>query len=51
MSAGRSRGQPKIPEAAWTAAEQLEAVKAINVTVTELQICSMQGRKPGQYYK
>jgi hypothetical protein len=51
MPAGRPRGLPKLPEAAWTAEEQLEAVKSISVTVNEIQICSMQGRKAGQYYK
>jgi hypothetical protein len=48
MPAGGPRGRPKIPEAAWAAAADLDAG---NVTVTEIQICSMQGRKAGQYYK
>uniref|UniRef100_A0A383VL78 A-kinase anchor protein 7-like phosphoesterase domain-containing protein n=1 Tax=Tetradesmus obliquus TaxID=3088 RepID=A0A383VL78_TETOB len=48
----RRKGRlPKIPEAAWAAAQQQEAVRCIPVTVTEIQICSMQGRKAGQYYR
>lgn len=48
----RRKGRlPKILEAAWAAAQQQEAVRCIPVTVTEIQICSMQGRKAGQYYR
>jgi hypothetical protein len=46
--AGGPRGRVKIPESAWAAVADLDAG---SVTVSEIQICSMQGRKAGQYYK
>ncbi|KAF6251042.1 AKAP7 2'5' RNA ligase-like domain-containing protein [Scenedesmus sp. NREL 46B-D3] len=45
---GGVQGRPKVSEAAWAAAADLDAG---SVVVAEIQICSMQGRRAGQYYK
>jgi len=42
------KGHIKIPQDAWS---DLADVCAGDVLLTELQICSMQGRKAGEFYR
>lgn len=42
------KAHPKISVSAWS---DLEDVHAGDVLLTELQICSMHGRKTGEFYR
>lgn len=48
LAAPGGRSKVKIPEDAWAPHADLAAGC---VSIDEIQICSMQGRKAGEYYR